>query len=186
MTSHAVMDELKLPRLGQVGYVVTDLAKTMAYYRDTFRIRPWLLLDERPEPCFEGEKEVHPLLKMALAYSGPVQLELIQVAEGESFHLRHLEQSKGGLHHLGFMVGDIDRRLDRCRRMGIGILQRGTIRDIGFTVDYAYLDTFDRAGVILELIQWRLGRMPVPVNRFVFNLLALVGEKSFLKGKVVT
>jgi methylmalonyl-CoA/ethylmalonyl-CoA epimerase len=185
MMPKSVTKQLKLPKLGQIGYVVKDVDKTVAYYKDTFGIRPWMLLDERPEPCIEKGKEVHPLLRIALAYMGPVQVELIQVVEGESVHLNHPEESLWRIHHLGFMVQDIERRLDACQKLGIGVLQRGTIRDIGFTVDYAYLDTLEQAGVIMELIQWRLGALPLPTNRLTFNILCLAGSSSFLKGRVI-
>ena len=181
----SVVRQLELPKLGQIGCVVKDVDKTVSYYRNTLGIRPWMLLDERPEPCIEKGKEVHPLLRIALAYMGPVQVELIQVVEGESVHLNHPEESLWRVHHLGFMVQDINKRLDACQKLGIGVLQRGTIRDIGFTVDYAYLDTVQEAGVVMELIQWHLGALPLPTNRLTFNILCRAGLGSFLKGRVI-
>lgn len=181
----SIARQLKLPKLGQIGYVVKDVDKTVSYYRDTFGIRPWMLLDERPQPCIEKGKEIHPLLRIALAYMGPVQVELIQVVEGESVHLNHPEESLWRIHHLGFMVQDINKRLDACRKLGIDVLQRGTIKDIGFSVDYAYLDTVQQAGVVMELIQWRVGALPLPTNRLTFNILCLAGSGSFLKGRVI-
>lgn len=185
MMGKSVIKQMKLPKLGQIGYVVKDVDKTVSYYRDTLGIRPWMLLDERPEPCLEKGKEVHPLLRIALAYMGTVQVELIQVVEGESVHLNHPEESQWRVHHLGFMVQDIDKRLDACQKLGIGLLQRGTIRDIGFMVDYAYLDTVEQAGVVIEFIQWRLGAVPLPVNRLIFNILCRAGSRTFLKGRVI-
>ncbi len=142
-------------------------------------------MDERPEPCIEKGKEVHPLLRIALAYTGPIQLELIQVVEGESIHLNHPAESQWRVHHLGFMVQDIDKRMDACRKMGIEVLQRGRIKDVGFTVDYSYIDTVEQAGVIVEFIQWRVGALPLPANRLIFNTLCRAGSGSFLKGRVV-
>jgi len=185
MMGKSVIKQMKLPKLGQIGYVVKDVDKTVSYYRDTLGIRPWMLLDERPEPCLEKGKEVHPLLKIALAYMGSIQVELIQVVEGESVHLNHPAESPWRVHHLGFMVQDINKRLDACQKLGIGLLQRGTIRDIGFMVDYAYLDTVEQAGVVIEFIQWRLGAVPLPVNRLIFNILCRAGSSTFLKGRVI-
>jgi len=185
MISDAVKKQLGLPEVGQIGYVVTDINSTIAYYKDTFGISPWMLLDERPEPCVEKGKEVHPLLRIALAYEDSVQLEFIQVVEGETFHLNHVKEGKEEAHHLGFMVHNISKRLDDYRRRGIEIVQRGTIKDVGLTIDYAYLDTVDQAGIIIELLQWRLGPLPLPVNRRVFNFLCLVGARTFLKGRVI-
>ena len=185
MISDGIKKQLGLPEVGQIGYVVADVPNTIAYYKDAFGISPWILLDARPHPCIEGGKEIHPLLRIALAYEDSVQLELIQVVEGESFHLNHVEEGKKEAHHLGFMVHNINKRLDDYRRRGIEILQRGTIKDSGLTIDYAYLDTIDQAGIIIELLQWRLGPVPLPVNRLVFNFLCSVGARTFLKGRVI-
>ena len=185
MMGKSVIKQMKLPKLGQIGYVVKDVDKTVSYYRDTLGIRPWMLLDERPEPCLEKGKEVHPLLRIALAYMGSIQVELIQVVEGESVHLNHPAESPWRVHHLGFMVQDINKRLDACQKLGIGLLQRGTMRDIGFAVDYAYLDTVEQAGVVIEFIEWRLGSLPLPVNRLIFNILCRAGSSTFLKGRVI-
>lgn len=181
----AIAKQLKLPKLGQIGYVVKDVDKTVSYYRDAFGVRPWMLLDERPQPCVEKGKEVHPRLRIALAYMGSVQVELIQVVEGESVHLNHPEEFPWRIHHLGFMVQGINKRLDAYRKLGIDVLQRETIKDIGFTVDYAYLDTVQQAGVVMELIQWRVGVLPLPTNRLTFNILCLAGSGSFLRGRVI-
>jgi len=183
--SKSVAKQLKLPKLGQIGYVVKDVDKTVSYYKDTLRVRPWLMLDERPHSCIEKGKEVYPLLRIALAYMGSVQVELIQVMEGETIHLNHPADSPWRVHHLGFMVQDINKRLDACQRLGIEVLQRGTIKDISFTVDYAYLDTLEKAGVIIELIQWRVGALPLPTTRLTFNVLCLAGSGSFLRGRVI-
>jgi methylmalonyl-CoA/ethylmalonyl-CoA epimerase len=185
MISEAVKKQLRLPKTGQIGYVITDMNKTIAYYKNVFGISPWMLLDARPEPCIEKGKEVHPLLRIALAYQGSVQLELIQVVEGESFHLNHVKEGREKAHHLGFMVQDINKRLDSCREMGIGIVQRGTIRASGIVVDYAYLDTVDQTGIIIELLQWRVGPVPLPMNRLVFSFLCWVGSRTLLKGRVI-
>jgi catechol 2,3-dioxygenase-like lactoylglutathione lyase family enzyme len=184
MVPESIVKKLRLPGLGQIGYVVQDVDKTISYYRNTFGVRPWMVMDERPELCIETGKEVHPVLRIALAYVGPVQVELIQVMEGESIHLNHPADCPWRIHHLGFMVQDLDRRLDACRKLGIEDLQRGTIKDIGFTVDYAYLDTVEEAGAVIEFIQWRLGALPLPINRFVFSPLCRAGSGTFLKGRV--
>ncbi len=84
------------------------------------------------------------------------------------------------------MVQGLEKRLDACQKLGIAVLQRGTIKDIGFTVDYAYLDTVDEAGVVIEFIQWRVGALPLPANRLIFNTLCRAGSHGFLKGRVVT
>jgi len=185
MISEAIKERLRLPEVGQLGYVVSDVDQAIVRYKEAFGVGPWMLLDARPEPCIEGGREVRPLLRIALAYAGSVQVEFIQVIEGESFHLKHVGKSEGEVHHLGFMVQDIDKRLDAYRKSGIEVLQRGTIREAGVRVDYAYLDTVGQAGIIIELLRWRLGMLPLPVNRVTFNIACGMGSKTLLKGRVI-
>lgn len=185
MISEAIKKRLRLPEVGQLGYVVSDVDKAVLHYKETFGVGPWMLLDVRPEPCIEGGREVHPLLRIALAYAGSVQVEFIQVIAGESFHLNHLGKSEEEVHHLGFMVQDINKRLEAYRKGGIGILQRGTIKTAGVRVDYAYLDTVGLAGVIIELLRWRLGLLPLPVNRVTFNMACRIGSRTLLKGQII-
>ena len=180
-----VIRKLRLPDVGQLGYVVSDVNETVAYCRDTLGIRPWLLLNERPDPCIERGKRVHPLLRLALAHAGGVQIELIEVAEGESYHLDHLKKSEAEIHHLGFMVQDLESRLDEAQKMGVGLIQRGTIREMGIKVEYAYLDTAETAGTVVELIQWRLGPLPMPINGTVHNLICSLGSKTLFRGRVI-
>jgi catechol 2,3-dioxygenase-like lactoylglutathione lyase family enzyme len=180
-----VIQKLRLPKVGQIGYVVSDLSETVTFCRDALGIRPWLLLEERPDPCIEGTGRVYPLLRIALAHAGGVQIELIEVAEGESYHLEHLKKSEAEVHHLGFMVQDLERRLDEANAMGFGLIQRGTIREKGVTVEYAYLDTVETAGTVIEFIQWRLGPLPVPMNRTAHNLICELGSATLFRGRVI-
>jgi len=185
MIPDGVRKQLRLPKVGQIGYVVSDVNETVAYCRDALGIRPWLLLDERPDPCIERGKRVHPLLRIALAHAGGVQIELIEVVEGESYHLDHLAEWEAEIHHVGFMVQDLESRLDEAQKMGFELIQRGTIREMGIKVEYAYLDTAETAGTVIELIQWRLGPLPMPINGTVHNLICQLGSATLFRGRVV-
>lgn len=185
MMSDDVVEQLNLPKLGQIGYVVGDIDEAVAFCRDAFGIRPWLLTEERPNPCFEKGKRIYPVLRIGLAYAGPVQIELIQVTEGEPFYLDHIREGREGPHHVGYMVRELDKRLDACNALGIGVIHRGTIRESGLKIDYAYLDTVETAGMVLELIQWRLGPIGIPVNRSVHNLVTALGSWTLFRGRVI-
>ncbi len=112
MIPGTISEQLRLPKIGQLGYVVPDIDEGIAYCRGVLGIKPWMLLDEKPEPCLQYGKEVHIRLKIALAYAGSMQIELIQVMDGESLHLDHLTKPEGMLHHLGFMVKNVNKRLE--------------------------------------------------------------------------
>jgi hypothetical protein len=184
MVPEELRRQLRLPRVGQLGYVVGDVREAVNRHRDALGIRPWLVLDESHPITLRGVPG-RCTLRLGMAYSGAVQVELIQVLEGASIHTEATQQPEGTLHHLGFMVQGIRGRLDECRRRGIGILQSGTIAEAGITTEYAYLDTVARAGVVLELIQWRLGPLPFPSNRITFNAVCGIGAWTAFRGRVV-
>lgn len=65
------------------------------------------------------------------------------MVKGRSYYNDTLD-TRAGLRHLGFMVNDLEKRVEACRTQGIGVIQRGQSK--GFTVDYAYMDTVASAG----------------------------------------
>ncbi len=151
----AVSKPLHMPRLAQVGIVVKDMDSTIRRLEEVFGIGPWLVLEGETDYCLDRGRETTLKGRIGMGYSGSIQIELIQILEGDSFHLHTLGDREEGLHHLGFAVDDLEERLEAARSAGIGILQRGTLKQLGMTIDYAYLDTLDSVGIILEFIQTR-------------------------------
>lgn len=168
---------LKLPGLGQVGIVVRDIDRAIDYYRDTFGLRRWAVFEGEPEKCVERGEEIFYSGRMAMAQAGPVQVELIQILEGESIHTEFLRDHGEGVHHLGFFVSNLDRRLEAAREAGITVLQRGTLKQMGLTIDYAYLDTVGIGGVIIEYVQSRFLGFRFPMRSPLLRLGAWMARK---------
>lgn len=175
--------KLKLPRLGQLGIVTRDLEATMTYYRDVFGIGPWAVFEGGPESCVDRGREVSFRGKMAMARAGSVQIELIEIIDPEvdTVHTEFIKSGREGLHHVGFFVRDLDRRLEAARSAGIEVLQHGVLRQLGLVIEYAYLDTVATGGVIIEYIQPRFLGMPFPMRSPLLRWGARLGEK--LAGK---
>ena len=131
----------KFSKVDQIGIVVKDMEATMKSYEKMFGIEPFPTV----ESAVDSAK-----LKIGLFQLGEVQIELIQVLEGETIHSKFLEKRGEGLHHLGFFVEDIEKELARLEKGGIKVLERGTVLGV---VKFAYLDTEKTLGVVLELIQ---------------------------------
>jgi methylmalonyl-CoA/ethylmalonyl-CoA epimerase len=146
---------LSMPKLAQVGLYVKDMAKATRRYEELFGIGPWLVLEGETVSCVDRGCEVNIKGRIAMGYSGKIQFELIQILEGSNLYLDTLGGLEEGIHHLGFAVHDLEERLEACREAGIEVLQRGTLKQLGMTIDYAYLDTLDQVGVIMEFIQSR-------------------------------
>ncbi len=176
----ALQKRLHLPALGQVGFVVKDVKKTAAYYEKVFALGPWMIMEGETESCTNRGKPVTIRGCVGMAQVGSVQFELIQILEGESIHKEFLDLKGEGLHHLGFFVRDLDNRLEVCRQEGIEILQRGTLKQLGLTIDYAYLDTVETGGVVFEYIQPRLAGFPVKMRPW---LMKGLGRLASLTGR---
>jgi methylmalonyl-CoA/ethylmalonyl-CoA epimerase len=129
-------------RVDQIGIVVKDVEKYMKFYEKMFGVEPFPTV----ESAVNSAK-----LKIVLFELDEVEIELIQVVEGESVHSRFLEERGEGLHHLGFFVKDIEKELARLDKEGIRVLERGEV--LG-AVKFAYLDTKKTLGVVLELVQY--------------------------------
>lgn len=94
-------------RVDQIGIVVEDLEKTMKFYKKFFGAKSFSTIEH-------GLGYVK--LKIGLFWLGNVQIELIQVIEGKSIHSKFLEDKGGGVHHLGFFVKDIDKKLNNLKK----------------------------------------------------------------------
>ena len=90
-------------------------------------------------------------LKTGFFWLGNIQIELIQVIKGKTIHSKFLEEKGEGIHHLGFFVKDVEKELDRLKKEGIEVLERGEVLGVA---KFAYLDTEKTLGFILELIQF--------------------------------
>ncbi len=131
----------KFSKVDQIGIVVKDMEATMKFYERMFGIEPFPTVESNINSA---------KLKIGLFQLGEMQIELIQVLEGETIHSKFIEKRGEGLHHLGFFVEDIEKELARLEKRGVKVLERGTFLGV---VEFAYLDTEKSLGVVLELIQ---------------------------------
>jgi 4-hydroxyphenylpyruvate dioxygenase-like putative hemolysin len=140
------MSEIKkgvlFSRVDQIGVVVKNVEKTAKLYEK--------LLKQEPLPPIEFETG-NVKLKIVFFQLGEVQLELIQVLEGENIHTKFLRERGEGLHHIGFFVKDLEEELAALKNVGIEVLWRGEALEV---TKFAYLDTEKTLGIVLELIQF--------------------------------
>ncbi len=147
MSADDVRQHLQLPAVGQIGVVVEDLDRTVAFYQSVFGLGPFDVREVGAPNVWDRGEEKAIKARLGFATLGQVELELIQILEGDSFHLEFLRRHGEGLHHLGFFVRDFPARLEQAKAMGFEVLQMDPFRQA-----YAYLDTRERGGIIFELI----------------------------------
>ena len=140
---------LGLGEVSQVGIIVKDLEKSMKNYSDFFGITfPKIFVPEYHKKAYKG-KPADFRIKVALGMMGPLQIELIQVLQGPTVYDELLEKKGGGLHHLGFDVKDLDKKVEALKNLGVGVLMSG--ERVG--ARFAYMDTEPIVGVVFEFIE---------------------------------
>ena len=135
-------NKLQLKSVEQIGIAVKDADKVIEAWSSMFGIGPWTFRD-----IGGNDGKGRPWkAKLAFAYLGPLQIELIQPVEGRIFQSRFLEEHGEGIHHLGFHVDDVDGEAARLVAEGAKVLFANPGR-------FAYMDSGGPGGVIFELIQ---------------------------------
>jgi hypothetical protein len=172
------MKGIKLPKISQIGIVVPHIGTAVRYYSKFLNIKPWFRSKTRSnDTAFRGESFLLEL-EIALAFSGGVEIELIQMlTDRECIYSEIMRKQGGGLHHVGIMVTGFDRKLEQMEAAGIGVIQSGVIRTVGGAVTkYAYMDTVSTCGIVSEIIESKLIGIPVFHNNFMMQVGRLTGD----------
>ncbi|MDO8124328.1 MAG: VOC family protein [Candidatus Hermodarchaeota archaeon] len=146
---------LNFEGINQLGYVVKNAAETAEKYQSLFGANPAVVFESEVTNAREGlDGKAIPSyrVRFALVTLGELQLEFIQVLEGAPrLYTDFLDRCGEGLHHVGINVPDLHAAVDATLVTGFTVLWSGQI----FSVPFAYLDTQDQLGTILELIEVR-------------------------------
>ena len=134
----------------QVGVVVKDLDKTVSFLT-AIGLGPFVIRNAKhPAATVKGKKESY-VVRIALSQQGPLQFELIEYVEGKTIHKDFLDEKGEGLHHIRFMVSDLDNVIDKFSEMGVEVLQEDRFENGG---GIAYMDAEKTGGVVMELTQY--------------------------------
>ncbi|MBM4463356.1 MAG: hypothetical protein FJ012_08480 [Chloroflexi bacterium] len=142
---------IKLPPVEQIGIVVEDVERAVQFYSSVFGWGPFQILEYDIKGFIYRGRSVDCRQKVALAQSGPIEIELIQVLEGDTIWTDFLRQKGEGIHHLRFRVDDLDGMLAELAREGIEPVFHKDFTEFG--VKFAYLNTDKIGGVVFELIE---------------------------------
>ncbi len=139
----------------QIGIVVTDIEEAMRRWGRVLACGPWSVYTYGRailrNPTFRGD-EGRFEMRLALAGSRP-QIELIQPLQGPSLYHEWLDAHGEGLHHVGMRVPNLQDGIRDMAGRGYGVLQSGSGYGLDGDGGFAYLDTAEDLGVILELIE---------------------------------
>ncbi|SMH30766.1 VOC family protein [Azospirillum agricola] len=137
-------------QIRQAGYVVHDIEAAMDYWSRTLGIGPWFYNERVPirNYTYRGEShEVHN--SVALANSGPLQMELIQTRnDAPSMYRDFLKAGNTGLQHVAYWTQDYDADLARLTGQGFKPVMSGEVGEKG---RFVYFDTEYHPGTVIEL-----------------------------------
>jgi catechol 2,3-dioxygenase-like lactoylglutathione lyase family enzyme len=161
------VDGRKLPffdkGIAQVALVVENLEKAVENYWKWFGIGNWHFYTYgKPlvkRMTYHGEPSEYKM-RVALSQLGPMRIELIEMQEGDTVYADFVKEHGYGVHHFGVLVDNMEAAIAQAEAAGLTMTQDGA----GFGRDgdghYAYLDTEDKIGVTIELIERPKGRKP--------------------------
>ena len=113
---HSIRQQLELPPIDQVGFVVKDMAAALKLYEPLFG--PFSTMDSGEfEYDYRGKKDISSL-KLAFGRSGDLEIELIQWVSGGTPHKEFIDAGREGMHHLRFRVDDLDQKLAEAEAFG--------------------------------------------------------------------
>jgi hypothetical protein len=141
--------------VGQIGIVVADLEAAASRYSALWQNGPWRCYTYGPELLRDQVYRGQPArfsVRIALNATAP-QLELLQPLDGPSIYHEWLELHGDSPHHVAVFVESLDDAIESMAGAGYGVIQ--SARGIGLDDDggFAYFDTHDDFGLILEAVE---------------------------------
>ncbi len=110
---------INLPPVEQLGFVVKDLDKAMEYYGAVFGWGPFRIETYKIEGATFRGRPCNFYIKCAFTQNGSLEVELIQVLDGETPHSEFLKNHGDGLQHLRFRVDDVDAVTAKLAEKGV-------------------------------------------------------------------
>ena len=136
--------------LCQIGIVVKSVDETIKYFQEAFGFGPFeIKYVDYSDATYMGKKAGY-RGKRGFFHLGPIEIELVELIDGQTIHADFMKQHGEGLHHIGFEVKDLAAAKQNAEKAGFKVTQ-GFSRQDGS--GFAYLDSDKTGGVIMELIQ---------------------------------
>jgi len=118
------------------GYVFKDGEEAIKKFKVLFGIEKFIRIDMG-------------IVKVARSMIGNLQVDLIEPQDKSSIFYTFLDEGNVGLHHVGFVVEDVDEKIKEWDAKGLKQVLGGIIGPTKFV----YFDSTDTLGHITELLQ---------------------------------
>lgn len=143
----------------QVGYVVRDIEKAMKHWSDVLGVGPWFYKEEvgTTEFRYQGKESRPPRLSIALANTGPLQIELIQQRDdAPSLYLDSLRTGGECAQHVAFWT--LDHFDDFCAHLSARGYVEGHGGRMGTRGRFSYFVHPDLPSGMIEISEMKGGK----------------------------
>lgn len=141
-------------KVEQLALVVKDLDVAAEAYCNLLGIEKPPVIHSGPseltQVIFEGQP-TEGKSKYMFINTPLIQIELIEPGDSPSTWKKHLETKGEGIHHISFVVKDMDENIKLLEDMGYPVIQTGNFWN--GKGRYAYMDTTSTYKVIIELLE---------------------------------
>jgi len=130
--SKTISAKVKVTQIQQVNIICKNLRITMEAYWNILGIGPWEIRDWGSHVLYDRTYYGKPAWareRIAHAYIGDLELELVQPVEGESVYSDWLVEHGEGIHHLKFLCNNIDEVSETLVEQGFLSIQSGHFGD---------------------------------------------------------
>jgi len=130
-----------IKKIDHIGIAVNNLEESIKIYRDI------LCLNLRGTEEIQDQKVI-----VATFLVGDVKLELVQPTQPDSPMRKFIDKRGEGMHHIAFMVDNIDESLKDMSENGVKLIdQKARIGADGARI--AFIHPKDMNGVLIELVE---------------------------------
>jgi hypothetical protein len=134
----------------QIAHVVHDIDEAMEKYYNLLDIGPWSVYTFEPpalRECMFRGKPSDATWRLAIAWVGDTQFELIQNLSGETVYTHFLKKKGEGIHHIKEWVDDCAKSIEAYASKGVQVIQSGKFDGD----EFYYLDLEPELGILYEL-----------------------------------
>lgn len=140
-----------LDRIAQIGIIVRNIEKSRTLWARLLGVEETPIIEterwESTHMTFRG-KPSEGRARMTAFDLENISIELIQPVGPQSSWMDFLQKHGGGMHHVAFRVENLEEALEKLRKMGIEIEQKGEFK--GGRYVYSYFR--GEFGAVFELL----------------------------------
>ena len=149
----------------QTAYVVNNLEESAAHWSKVSGAGPWFVSEAETKNTIYRGKPSGFGFRIALAFLGATQLELVQMTDEEPSIFKEIRDKRGfGFHHICPQISGLSGEgfEERCHEMESQGLHVAMTTEVTGTGRFAYYDALDSIGCFIEIVEFGKAYALVP------------------------